>query len=182
VSARVRVAALIVVLGLDTFVSACDKLPGRTPRRSQPAMVMQKIGATEVTVRYNRPSARGRALFGALVPFGQVWNPGADEATTIEFSRDVLFGGTPLPAGKYSIWITPRPEEWTFILSKAADVFHTPYPEGQDALRLGVRPKRGPHMETLAFYFPSADSATTVLALHWGETVIEIPIAVRGGS
>lgn len=171
-------AALLLAIVLSSALS-CDRLPGRAPRKSQPATVTQTIGRTKVTVTYNRPSARGRALFGSLVPFGQPWDPGADEATTIAVSRDVRFGGRPLPEGRYSVWVVPQPAEWTFILSTAADVPHTPYPEGRDALRLQLRPTRGPYMEALGFYFPVADSTHALLALHWGETIVEVPISTR---
>jgi len=148
-------------------------------RWSQHATVMQAIGATEVTIVYNRPRARGRKLFGELVPWGKVWCPGADEATTIAITKDVLVAGQRLAAGKYSIWAVPGPAEWTLIFSKAADVFHIPYPgPAQDALRITVHPQAGPFMEALAFYFPAADAERALLNLHWGETVVQVTLAV----
>ena len=127
---------------------------------------------------YSRPVARGRALFGALVPYEQVWNPGADQATAIAFTRDVHVNDQPLNAGKYSVWAIPRADEWTVIFSKAADVYHTPYPgEAQDALRVSVRPESGAHMETLTFYFPVVEGKDATLRLHWGEVIV--PMSVR---
>ena len=149
-------------------------------RKSQHATVMQALGATEVTIVYNRPAARGRTLFGDLVPWGKVWCPGADQATTLAVTKDVLVAGQPLAAGKYSIWAIPGPAEWTLIFSKAADVFHIPYPgPAQDALRVTLKPQAGPFMEALAFYFPAADADRALLNLHWGETVVQVPLAVR---
>ena len=148
-------------------------------RKSQAGAVSQRIANTEVTVTYSRPVARGRELFGKLVPFDQVWNPGADQATAIALTRDVQVNERPLPAGKYSLWAIPRTEQWTVIFSKAADVYHTPYPgEAQDALRLDVRPERGSHMEALAFYFPVVEGKDAVLRLHWGETMLPLSIRV----
>ena len=147
-------------------------------RKSQHATVMQAFGATEVTIVYNRPGARGRKLFGDLVPWGKVWCPGADEATTISITKDVLVAGQRLAAGTYSIWAIPGPDEWTLIFSKAADVFHIPYPgPTRDALRVTVKPQAGPFMEALAFYFPAADADRALLNLHWGETVVQVPLA-----
>jgi len=147
-------------------------------RWSQPASVMQAIGATQVTIVYNRPRARGRKLFGELVPWGKVWCPGADEATTIAITKDVLVAGQRLAAGKYSIWAIPGPAEWTLIFSKAADVFHIPYPgPAQDGLRITVKPQAGPFMEALVFYFPAADAERALLNLHWGETVVQVTLA-----
>lgn len=155
-------------------LSACGGLPDGSDRKSQPAEVRQRMGATEVVVVFNRPSARGRDLFGGIVPYDSVWNPGADEATRVEVSRDVVVEGRSLPAGKYSLWAIPRPESWTLIFSRAHDVFHTPYPEGRDALRLDVQPRAGEHMETLGFYFPAATADSARLHLHWGTTVLPL--------
>ena len=132
--------------------------------------MIQRIGGTTVTIRYNRPSARGRALFGALVPYGAVWCPGADEATTIALSRSVTFAGQPLGPGVYSVWAIPGLTEWTIILSRASHVFHQPYPEGSRALRVKVTPAMGTFYETLAFEFPQAEADHATLDLHWGTT------------
>jgi hypothetical protein len=164
---------------LGLLVLGCGALAAQAPK-SQPATVTQTIGATQVTIVYNRPSARGRTLFGGVVAWGRVWCPGADEATTIAVSKDVLVAGQPLGAGKYSIWAIPTPEAWTVIFSKAAAVFHVPYPgAAQDALRITLKPTAGPFFETLAFYFPTVGIDRALLDLHWGETIIEIPISVK---
>ncbi|HVA58555.1 MAG TPA: DUF2911 domain-containing protein [Gemmatimonadaceae bacterium] len=151
----------------------------RAPRKSQPASVMQMLGATRISVHYNRPSARGRTLFGGIVPYGQVWDPGADEATTFETDRPIIFAGQALASGSYSVWAIPDSAEWTVILSRAAHVYHIPYPEGHDALRVRIRPAIGPYVETLAFELPQADATHALLVLHWGTTMIDIPIATR---
>jgi hypothetical protein len=148
-------------------------------RKSQAAAVSQRVANTEITVTYSRPVARGRELFGKLVPFDQVWNPGADQATAIAVTRDVHVNERPLAAGKYSVWAIPRTEQWTLIFNRAADVYHTPYPgDAQDALRLDVRPESGPHMEVLAFYFPLVEGKDAVLRLHWGATMVPLSIRV----
>lgn len=155
-------------------------LAAQAARKSQPARVMQMLGMTEVAIAYNRPSARGRKLFGALVPWGKVWCPGADEATTIAFNRDVVVGGQPLAAGKYSLWAIPERDQWTVIFSRATDVFHVPYPgEAQDALRIKVTPVTGSFVETLVYYFSAAEADRGVLDLQWGETIVPIPIAAK---
>jgi hypothetical protein len=154
-------------------------IPLEAVRKSQAAAVSQRIANTEITVTYSRPVARGRQLFGALVPFDQVWNPGADQATAVAVTRDVRVNDKPLPAGKYSVWVVPRPELWTVIFNTRAEVYHTPYPgEADDALRLDVRPEQGPHMETLSFYFPVVEGKEAVLRLHWGETMVPLSIRV----
>lgn len=171
---RMSSQACLVAAALIVTSGGCTG--GGQISKSQPATVTQKVGHTEIGIRYNRPVARGRALFGALVPYGKPWNPGANDATAISFSTDVRIDSQPLPAGDYSIWIIPESGQWTFILSRAANVFHEPYPEGKDALRLAVTPRQGPHMETLAFYFPAVDSTRAELVMHWGETVLPLVI------
>lgn len=149
---------------------------------SQRGSVYQRVGYTDITITYSRPVARGRTLFGGVVAWGRTWNPGADSATTIHLSRDVLVEGRPLPAGRYTLWVVPRADTaWMVIVSRAVGVFHTPYPgEDTDALRLAVAPERGTHMEVLAFYFPVVARDSAVLRLHWGETVL--PLTIRTTS
>ncbi|MBI4441896.1 MAG: DUF2911 domain-containing protein [Acidobacteria bacterium] len=148
------------------------------PRKSQHGSVSQRIANTTVTIEYNRPVARGRKLFGALVPWGRIWNPGADDATFITLSTSVQINGQPLAAGSYSIWAEPNTDRWTIIFSRAHPVFHTPYPAGQDALRVPATPRAGQHMETLAFYFPVVEGRQAELALHWGTVVVPLEIQV----
>ena len=162
-----------------SFVTVPGQIDGQAIKFSQSGSVMQMLGNTEIEIRYSRPVVRGRELFGALVPWGEVWAPGADSATTIAFSNEVLFGGQRLPAGRYSIWMIPGPESWTVILNRVADVYHTRYAEGQDVLRMQVEPDRGLHMETLTFHFPVVDGPNAVLAFHWGETVVRVPIEIE---
>ena len=152
-------------------------------RPSQKGTVSQMIANTEIFIEYSRPSAKGRVLFGAkgIVKYKKIWMPGANEASNIKFSRDVLVNGKPLKAGRYSIWSIPNQGEWTIIFSKDWDQWHTKYPgKNQDALRIEVSPKEGSHMELLTFYFPLVTSNSAMLNLHWGKTYIpfEIKLAV----
>ena len=78
-------------------------------KASQSGSVWQEVANTSITVTYDRPVARGRELFGGIVPFAEVWNPGANDATAISFSRDVSINGHSLSAGKYSLWAIPEP-------------------------------------------------------------------------
>jgi hypothetical protein len=168
-----------VLLLTAVFLTLPSQADTQMIKWSQSGSVTQMLGDTEIEIRYSRPVARGRELFGGIVPWGKVWAPGADSATTIAFSREVLFAGQHFPTGRYSIWMIPDPESWTIILSTAAEVYHTPYPEGFDVLRVQVEPTRGMHVETLTFHFPLVDGPNAVLAFQWGETVIQLPIAIE---
>lgn len=167
--------ALISLLPFAVSGSGAQTIPF-----SQRAAVQQTVAFTEIAVKYGRPVARGRTLFGdsAVVRWDRVWNPGADSATYISFNRDVQVEGRDVKAGEYSIWLLPRASgTWTFILSRAAHVFHTPYPgEEHDALRLEVQTERGSHMETMAVYFPAVLRDDALLRIHWGETIVPLRI------
>ena len=77
-----------------------------------------------------------------------------------------------------SVWAEPQPEQWTMIFNRSHAVWHTRYPEGQDALRLQIAPRAGSQMETLAFYFPVVDGRKGELVLHWGTVVVPMGIEV----
>jgi hypothetical protein len=151
---------------------------------SQHGVVRQRVSYTEIEVTYNRPTARGRLLFGsdsaAVVKYGRIWHPGADSATRISFDKDVTFEGKALPRGEYSVWLQPvATGAWSLILNSAAHVFHTPYPgESTEVLRVPAMPERGAHMEALAYYFPVVGRDSTVLRMHWGDMIIPMRIKV----
>ena len=146
---------------------------------SQRGSVTQHVAHTTIAAEYGRPVARGRALFGKLVPWDSVWHPGADSATRISFDHPVLLEGREVKAGEYSLWLVPRASgPWTVILSRAAHTFHKPYPGvARDAYRFDVTPETGAHMESLAIYFPSVLRADAVLRIHWGTTIVPLRIS-----
>jgi hypothetical protein len=161
---------------VGAFASA--QAPQQGPKPSQRGTVSQRINATIITIDYSRPVARGRELFGALVPYGRVWCPGADDATTIDVSTAVKLNGQELPKGVYSVWTEPNAAKWVVIFNRSAFAWHTRYPAGQDALRIDVTPRTGSHMETLAFYFPIVEGRKAELVLHWGTVVVPVEIEV----
>lgn len=184
-----RPAPLVLVASLVFAIASLGCVPTALRAQgipfSQHGGVSQRVGYTDIAIQYSRPVARGRTLFGegAVVRWERIWNPGADSATTISFSRPVEIGGVELPAGRYTLWMIPREGSWAVIFSRAVDVLHTPYPgEEHDALRLEVQPEQASHMEVLAFYFPVVAADSTILRMHWGETVVPITIRTRDDS
>lgn len=168
-------AVVAALIGLGAASCRAQGYPA-----SQRGRVDQTVAFTDISVVYGRPVARGRTLFGdsALVKWDVIWHPGADSATRVTFSRDVKLEGRDVKAGEYSVWLIPRANKpWTFVLNRAAHVFHIPYPgEGSDALRVDVTPERGSHMETLAFYFPMVLRDEAVMRIHWGEMMVPVRI------
>ncbi|MEJ7813328.1 MAG: DUF2911 domain-containing protein [Gemmatimonadaceae bacterium] len=177
---RHSVALLLALAAASLSSTACAQAQ-QTPsaRRSQRASVTQRVGAAEIVVAYSRPVARGRELFPGVVSWGRNWSPGADTATSVAFSADVLVNGQALGKGTYSIWMIPQQAEWTVIFSSAHPVWHVPYPEGKEVLRVPATPATGSHMEALAFYFPVVEPDSTVLNMHWGTTVVPLSIKVK---
>ncbi len=148
--------------------------------KSQLGTVSQVVAGTKIDLTYRRPVARGRELFGALVPWGRIWTPSADTAARIALSGPVEVNGSKLAAGTYSIWTIPDSVSWTIVFSSVPDVFHLRYPgEGRDVLRVQSRPGRGDHVETLMFAFPMVDADSARLELRWGTAVV--PLLVRAG-
>lgn len=147
--------------------------------KSQLATVSQMVGPTRIEIVYRRPVARGRELFGALVPYGRVWSPSADSAASFTSTTALDIAGGRLAAGRYAVWAIPDSSMWTVIFSSAVPVFHLRYRQDKDVLRVRVAPKKADHMETLGFYFPMVDADSAELDLHWGKTVVPMKIRSR---
>ena len=149
-----------------------------TVKPSQHGSVSQQVANTTISIEYDRPVARGRELFGALVPYDRVWCPGANDCTTIKTTTDITVEGKTLPAGIYTVWAKPGAAKWSIIFNKAHPVFHTQYARhaDEDFLTLDVTPRTATHMETLAFYFAVVDGKHAELVLHWG--TVAVPLAI----
>jgi len=170
---RVLFASASLVLCVAPRISPAQGYPF-----SQRGSVSQNVAYTTISIAYGRPVARGRALFGSLVPWDQIWHPGADSATLVSIDHNVLLEGHEVKAGEYSLWLIPRAKApWTVILSRAAHTFHKPYPgASSDALRFDVTPEPVSHMESLAIYFPVVLRDEATMRVHWGETAVPIRI------
>ena len=169
--------ALLAALLAAPVAPACAD--GQDIPRSQLGGVSQLVAGTRVEISYRRPVARGRALFGELVPFGRVWTPSADTSAVFRISAPLEVNGSVLPAGAYGLWTIPDATSWTVIFSRQPSVFHLRYPEGQDVLRVRAAPEQGEHVETLQFQFPLVDADSAVLQLRWGTTVVPLKLRAR---
>lgn len=140
----------------------------------------QWIAEAQFEIAYDRPVARGRALFGELVPWDRVWTPSANLALRLTVNRDVVVAGEPLPAGAYSVWIEPRERaSWRFLVNREAEVAHAVVPDDGWVLEAEIEPRRDvDHMEALAAYFSDADGREGALDLHWGTFDLRIPLSV----
>ncbi|CAN5264743.1 DUF2911 domain-containing protein [soil metagenome] len=146
--------------------------------KSQLASVTQQIAGARVELLYRRPVARGRAIFGSLVPWGRIWTPSADSAARISISEPITVNGAALAAGTYSLWTIPDSTSWTVVFNGTPAAFHLRYPDGHDVLRVRATPQQGPHVETLMFAFPTVDGDSAIMHLHWGTTIVPLTIRV----
>ncbi len=175
--------ALLLITFLATTAALAQQNPPavKYPRVSQHASLTQTIGTTDMTIVWSRPGVKGRKIWGALVPYGQVWRTGANEATTISFSDDVTINGQKLAAGTYSLHTIPGEKEWTLIFNSVANQWGSySYDQTKDALRVKATPATASFTEWLNFEVPvlSADQAT--VSLRWEN--VAVPFTVNANT
>ena len=118
-------AVLLVAVAAVAIHAQQDK----SKRPSPPATTKCDLGGGKsITVDYSSPRAKGRKVFGGIVPYGEVWRAGANEATTFVTTSDLMVGGQHVPAGKYTIFTIPNQDKWTLIISKKTGEWGIPYP------------------------------------------------------
>jgi hypothetical protein len=150
------------------------------PRQSQHAVVMQRVGITDITVNYHRPLANGRQIWGKLAPYGQVWRAGANENTTITFTDPVTIEGQPLDKGTYGLHMIPGENEWTVIFSKdAKDWGSFTYKQEDDALRVTVKPQAAEAHDALAYDFDEVKPDSTVVTMRWDKVAVPFKVHVN---
>ena len=142
-------------------------------------MAQQRIGVTDITIRYHRPLVAGRKIWGGLVPLGQVWRAGANLNTTIEVSDPVSVEGQPLPRGIYGLHMIPTADSWTIIFSKAASSWGSyTYDKAEDALRVTVKPRASEMQEALEYSFEDPKADSTVVSMTWEKLAVPFRISV----
>lgn len=174
---------LVAVAAL--FVSVAPAQTPAAPRISTPApspnsTLKQTVGFTEIEIAYARPSARGRKIFGGLLPYGEVWRTGANSATRITFSTAVKIEGRDLPAGSYALYSIPGASEWTVIFNKVTGEWGAyNYSEANDALRVKVKPVTlAQPVETFTIDFGDLRTESAQLNLAWEKTRVPVKIEV----
>ena len=149
-------------------------------RISPKAEVMQTIGFTDVQIVYSRPGVKGRTIWGKLVPFDAVWRAGANEATKITFSTDVIVEGKKLKKGSYSFFAIPEKNEWTIIFNKVADQWGAfEYNESEDALRVKVKTEKGVWQEWLSYTISKTSDTSAVIRLEWEKIKVPFKVEVK---
>jgi Protein of unknown function (DUF2911) len=149
----------------------------KSSRPSPPAKAECKLGGKNITVDYSSPRAKGRKIFGGLVPYGQVWRAGANEATTFVTSSDITVGGKAVPAGKYTIFAIPGEDKWTLVISKKTGEWGTAYPgPDNDLARIDMKvSKTSAPVENFTIAFDQNGNACA-MRLEWENTQASVDI------
>lgn len=166
-----KIAFTLAIL-LCSLVSFAQQI--QMPQASPSAKIAQKVGLTDVTVDYSRPSTKDRKIFGELVPYGQVWRTGANGATVLSFSTDVIIDGKNIPAGQYALYSIPGKSEWTMILSKNIKLWGAiGYNQSEDVIRFSAKPEKlNKKAETFEISFANMTDTGSDLSLKWEKTKI----------
>jgi hypothetical protein len=162
--------AALLAFSLIFSLSAFAQKKMESPRDS----CSGKINKATITINYGSPSVKGRKIWGALVPYGQVWRTGANEATTFKTDHELMIEGKALPAGTYAFFAIPGETSWTIIFNKTANQWGAfNYAMKDDALRVEVKPKKSAAMNERLVYKMNKDG----FSLSWEN--LEVPVGIK---
>jgi hypothetical protein len=153
----------------------------KMPQASSAQTLVQEFGLGKITLTYSRPNTKGRKIFGGLEPYGQVWRTGANSATVISFTDEVIIEGNKVPAGEYALFSIPAANEWTIILNKATKQWGAyEYKPADDFLRFKVKTsKTAEPIETFTMQFANVKATSAELNLMWERTAITLHLTTE---
>lgn len=173
--ATIRLAAVALFCCSTAFAQQLQ-LPAKSPG----AKLTQTVGLTDITIEYSSPAVHGRKVWGALVPYNEVWRTGANAATKLTFSKDVEVDGKPVPAGSYAFFAIPTAKDWTLILNKVADQGGSfGYKQDSDLLRVTVKPAASPMRERLSYQVTNFTDDTASIDLEWEKVKVSLPVKLK---
>jgi hypothetical protein len=136
------------------------------------------LAGKTVTIKYSRPSMRGRKIVGGLVPYGQVWRTGANEATTLITPLPLKIGNLDVPAGQYTIWSLPSEGAWKLIINKQTGQWGTEYDESQDLGRVALQKSTLDHpVEQFLISWKKQSDRKADLFLEWERTRLSVSVS-----
>lgn len=172
---KILVSITMILVCLPAFAQV------KTPQASPKATVTQTVGLTEVALEYSRPSAKGRAVYGDLVPFGKLWRTGANQNSMITFSDDVTIDGKNLPKGKYAIFTTPKADNWEVVFYTDTQNWGNPenWDESKVALKTTVKPEAlNRSVETFTMAINNLDNNFGHLEISWEKVLVSVKFEV----
>jgi len=173
---KILIAFAIIIAPLIT--QAQLKIPQASPK----ATIQQTVGLTDIEIVYCRPAAKGRAVFGNLVPFGKVWRTGANENTTISFSDDVIIDGKTLPKGKYSLYTIPKIESWEVIFYATTNNWGNPetWNDANVVLRTTVKEEAlSKPVESFTIGIDNLTADSAELSMAWENSSVSMKFDVQ---
>ena len=175
--------SLVAVAGLIWVPGTSAQTPKvEFPAPSPPTTLKQRVGLTDVEIVYARPSMRGRKIFGAMIPYGEVWRTGANSATRVTFSTDVKLQGAALAAGAYELFTIPSADEWTIIVQKLpekASLGAYSYKKEKDTARMAAKPiTLTTPVQTFAIGIADLQDTGATLYLAWENTRVPLKLEV----
>lgn len=166
----------IFYFGITTYAFAQITIPKKSPY----AKIYQKVGLTDINIEYSRPSARGRTIFGDLVPYNQLWRTGANASTKIKLSTDVEILGQEVPAGQYAIYTIPNKDSWEFVFHKNTSLWGTggkDYTETENLMRFKVESQTEANFtETFQISIEDLSDIQCTIILAWGHTRVAFQV------
>ncbi len=138
------------------------------------------LAGKQITIKYSRPSMRGRKIMGQLVPYGQVWRTGANEATTLITPVALRIGSADVPAGEYTLWTLPSEGAWKLIVNKETGQWGTSYNADKDLVRVDMQKSALPQpVEEFLISWKKQDDRKADLVLEWENTRVWVPVEVK---
>ena len=171
---RLSISLILITTLFAAGMQAQIKLPAPSPLQT----LKQDVGLGNIEIIYSRPSAKGRKVFGDLVPYGQLWRTGANEATRITFSEPAEIGGKKIDSGSYVLYSIPNVETWEIIFNKGLQNWGTEgYSENKDIVRLKIIPlKNKTSIETFTILLDEIKPESCIIELLWEKKIIRIPV------
>lgn len=167
---------IVGALALSLSLSASAQ---ELPQPSPTSTVDQRIGLTDFSITYSRPATRGRAIFGDLVPYNEIWRTGANACVKFNASTDFTLNGDAVPAGEYALFTIPGEQEWTIILSSQTNLWgNTGYTQESDVLRTTVPATTGDFDESFTMSFKALSTTGGELVLEWATTEVSVNLGV----
>jgi len=167
---------LVAIAGLAVLMLAQQKQPLSPPGE---ASVKFDDGKT-ITIKYSRPSMRGRKIYGGLVPYGQVWRTGANAATSLTTDANLDIAGATVPAGSYTLYTLPGASSWQLIINKQTGQWGTEYNQGQDLARVPMKVGQLPSgLEIFTISLDKTGPRAATLKLDWENTTASVNITEK---
>ncbi len=168
------ILSALAIAGFAMLTNAQVKMPAPSPTQT----VKQEFGIGTVELTYSRPAAKGRKIFGDLVPYNKLWRTGANAATKIVFSEPVEIGGKKLDSGTYVLYTIPGIDTWVVIINKGLKNWGIDgYKESEDVIRFNIEPvKNKKKAESFTMEFNDVKATSCSLDIKWEKTLVSIPL------